>query len=102
MSISKRMIEQNRGAYEKRLTTNCIRKRQERNCSKLGFYKKSPHKIRKTYGSILLDHNIDNRMIMEPMGHTDISCTENYYHRNRRSIDAKSQILSNIPELQAR
>lgn len=86
----------------KRLTTNCIRRRQERNCAKLGIYKKSPHKIRKTYGSILLDHNIDNRMIMEQMGHTDISCTENHYHRNRRSIDAKSQILSNIPELQAK
>ncbi|MCM1218788.1 MAG: hypothetical protein NC548_30250 [Lachnospiraceae bacterium] len=51
---------------------------------------------------ILLDHNVDNRMIMEQMGHTDISCTENHYHRNRRSIDAKSQILSNIPELQAK
>lgn len=86
----------------KRLTTNCIRRRQERNCAKLGIYKKSPHKIRKTYGSILLDHNVDNRMIMEQMGHTDISCTENHYHRNRRSIDAKSQILSNIPELQAK
>ncbi|MDE6846134.1 MAG: site-specific integrase [Lachnospiraceae bacterium] len=86
----------------KRLTTNCIRRRQERNCEKLGIYKKSPHKIRKTYGSILLDHNVDNRMIMEQMGHTDISCTENHYHRNRRSIDAKSQILSNIPELQAK
>lgn len=86
----------------KRLTTNCIRRRQERNCAKLGIYKKSPHKIRKTYGSILLDHNVDNRMIMEQMGHTDISCTENHYHRNRRSIDAKSQILNNIPELQAK
>lgn len=85
-----------------RLTTNCIRRRQERNCAKLGIYRKSPHKIRKTYGSILLDHNVDNRMIMEQMGHTDISCTENHYHRNRRSLDAKSQILSNIPELQAK
>ncbi len=86
----------------KRLTTNCIRRRQERNCTKLGIYKKSPHKIRKTYGSILLDHNVDNRMIIEQMGHTDIACTENHYHRNRRSIDAKSQILSNIPELQVK
>lgn len=86
----------------KRITTNSIRRRQERNCAKLGIYKKSPHKIRKTYGSILLDYNIDNRMIMEQMGHTDIACTENHYHRNRRSIDKKSQILSSIPELQAK
>lgn len=86
----------------KRMTTNCIRRRQERNCKKLGIYRKSPHKIRKTYGTILLDHNVDNRLIMEQMGHTDIACTENHYHRNRRSIDAKSQILSSLPEFQAK
>ena len=42
------------------------------------------------------------RLIMEQMGHTDISCTESHYHRNRRSIDAKSQIISSIPEFQAK
>lgn len=86
----------------KRMTTNCIRRRQEKNCKKLGIYKKSPHKIRKTYGTILLDHNVDNRLIMEQMGHTDIACTENHYHRNRRSLDAKSQIISSIPEFQVK
>lgn len=86
----------------KRMTTNCIRRRQEKNCRKLDIYRKSPHKIRKTYGTILLDHNVDNRLIMEQMGHTDITCTENHYHRNRRSIDAKSQIISSIPEFQAK
>lgn len=86
----------------KRMTTNCIRRRQEKNCKKLGIYRKSPHKIRKTYGTILLDHNVDNRLIMEQMGHTDIACTENHYHRNRRSIDAKSQIISSIPEFQSK
>lgn len=85
-----------------RMTTSHIRRRQEKNCRKLGIYQKSPHKIRKTYGTILLDHNVDKRLIMEQMGHTDISCTENHYHRNRRSIDAKSQIISSIPDFQAK
>lgn len=84
----------------KRMTTNCIRRRMERNCKLLGIYRKSPHKIRKTYGTILLDHNIDNRLIMEQMGHTDIMCTETHYHRNRKSIDRKSEILGSIPEFQ--
>ena len=75
----------------KRMTTNCIRRRQERNCKKLGIYRKSPHKIRKTYGSILLDYNVDNRLIMEQMGHTDINCTETHYHRNRKK-DRKSVV----------
>ena len=82
----------------KRMTTNCIRRRQERNCRKLGIYRKSPHKIRKTYGTILLDNNIDNRLIVGQMGHTDIMCTENHYHRNRKTIEKKSNILSAIPD----
>lgn len=85
----------------KRMTTNCIRRRQERNCRKLDIYRKSPHKIRKTYGTILLDNNIDNRLIMGQMGHTDIMCTENHYHRNRKSIEKKSDILSAIPDFKA-
>lgn len=85
----------------KRMTTNCIRRRQERNCRKLDIYRKSPHKIRKTYGTILLDNNIDNRLIMGQMGHTDIMCTENHYHRNRKTIEKKSNILSAIPDFKA-
>ncbi|MCD8370474.1 MAG: tyrosine-type recombinase/integrase [Clostridiales bacterium] len=70
-------------------------------CNKPGIYRKSPHKIRKTYGSILLDSHVDNRMITDQMGHTDIGCTENYYHRNRKSIEQKTHILSDIPEFKA-
>ena len=86
----------------KRMTTNCIRRRLEQNCRRLGIYPKSPHKIRKTYGTILLDHNIDNKLIMGQMGHTDILCTENHYHRNRRAIDKKREILSAIPEFKGK
>lgn len=65
-------------------------------------FPKSPHKIRKTYGTILLDNHIGNNLIMGQMGHTDITCTENHYHRNRKSIDKKSQIISNIPDFMAK
>lgn len=85
-----------------RLTTNCIRRRLERVCKKLSIYRKSPHKVRKTYGSILLDNNVDERFITDMMGHTDITCTERHYHRNRRSIEQKAEILNRIPEFQAK
>jgi len=85
----------------RRLTTQAVRERLEAVCKKNNIYPKSPHKIRKTYGSILLDNNIDNRLVLEQMGHADILCSEMYYHRNRRSIDKKSQIISNIPEFKA-
>lgn len=82
----------------KRLTTNTIRRRMERMCKKLGIVPKSPHKARKTYGSILLDNKIDERLITDVMGHTDIGMTEVHYHRNRKSINRKEAILSAIPE----
>lgn len=85
----------------KRISTQAIRMRLKRICKKTGIYHKSPHKIRKTYGTILLDNHIDNRLIMGQMGHTEIICTENHYHRNRRSIEKKSRIISEIPEFQA-
>ena len=82
----------------KRMTTNCFRRRLERVCKQVGVYKKSPHKIRKTYGSILLDNNVDKNLVIQQMGHTDITVTENHYHRNRKSIERKVEILSAIPE----
>lgn len=82
----------------RRMSTFDIRNRQYLICKKLGVYKKSPHKIRKTYGTILLDNNMDKMLIKGQMGHTSILCTENYYHRNRRSIENKTLQLSAIPE----
>lgn len=81
-----------------RMTTNCIRRRLESVNRKTEVVQKSPHKIRKTYGSILLDNKIDNKLVTDLMGHTKISCTETHYHRNRRAIEAKSKIISSIPE----
>lgn len=85
-----------------RISTQSIRMRLKRICKKLNIPSKSPHKIRKTYGSILLDNHIDHNLIIGQMGHTDILCTENHYHRNRRSVDKKCSIISTIPEFQAK
>lgn len=85
-----------------RMTTNSFRRRLEKICDELGIYRKSPHKIRKTYISILLDNNIDHNMITTLAGHTDINCSEKHYHRNRKNIDRKVEILSNIPDFQYR
>lgn len=81
-----------------RMHTYAFRRRLYRICNKLHIQRKSPHKLRKTYGSILLDNNVDTTVIIQQMGHTDIRCTENHYHRNRKDNDRKSEILSNLPE----
>ena len=81
-----------------RLTAHAIRMRFKRVCHKLGIKYRSVHKIRKTYGSILLDNHMNEKMVIGLMGHTDVYCTEKYYHKNRASIQDAEQIVSQIPE----
>ena len=83
---------------DKRLTTLLIRKRVYKMCKDTNIYKKSPHKIRATYDTILLDAHLDKRFIKDQMGHSDITTSEKYYHRNRKSIEKKSEIINSISE----
>ena len=85
----------------KRLTTLLIRKRIYSICKKVDVYKKSPHKIRATYDTILLDNGVDKRTVKDQMGHADIAVSEKNYHRNRKSIETKQGIIDGIPEFQA-
>lgn len=62
-----------------------VRKRLYTLCDKLGIKRKSPHKLRKTYVSILLDNRVDKRLVQDVAGHTQISTSERNYHRNRKS-----------------
>lgn len=64
-------------------------------CKRLGIVVKSPHKIRKTYGSILYDSSeISEAFIMSQMGHTDISCLKKHYYYNRMENDEKANMLN--------
>lgn len=89
------LFENNR----ERIKALFFRKRLYSICCECGITPKSPHKIRKTYGSILLDNGVDKRFILEQMGHADILCTENHYHRGRKTIDKKTEIINSIEEL---
>lgn len=82
----------------KRIHTNAVRKKLARVCKQVGVPYKPPHKIRKTFCSILLDNNISSSFITSQMGHTDISTSEIFYHKNRNSEMEKVEILSSISE----
>lgn len=83
-----------------RLNTQKIRRHLLRVCNNVGIPPRSPHKIRKTVTSILMDAKLDNNLIKSQMGWTDIAVGENFYHRNRKSIDKKLDIISSIGEFQ--
>ena len=82
----------------KRMHACSFRKRLKNICDNLGIYPKSPHKIRKTYGSILLDNHFDTRMILDQMGHASISTTTQHYHRNLKNFTKKQEMLDALPE----
>lgn len=81
-----------------RIKTYSFRNRLKTVCKKTGCVQKSPHKIRKTYCTILLDHSVDNQMVISQMGHTNITCSENYYHRDRKDLAKKQKIMDSIDE----
>ena len=64
----------------------------------LGINYKKPHAIRKTYASILLDNKADEKFIITQSGHTDISTTEDYYHKDRKNVEKKVTILDSMEE----
>lgn len=54
-------------------------------CDALGIERRSMHKIRKTYGTMLIDSGADDSTIMEQMGHSDITTTRKFYYFSNKS-----------------
>lgn len=62
-------------------------------CRYVGIEERSMHKARKTYATKLINANVDERIIIKQLGHTDISCTKNFYYYNDKSVEeARGQI----------
>ncbi len=68
-----------------RLTYNNYNKTLYRVCKALNISQKSMHKIRRTYGTTLLDEGVDEILITQQMGHADISTTKTYYYYSNKT-----------------
>lgn len=82
-----------------RMNTQKFRNRLRNVCKAIDIVPKSPHKARKTYGTILLDSHIDESLIINQMGHTDISCTKKHYYYNRKDISQKVSLINSVAGL---
>lgn len=68
-----------------RITSYGIRKRLKRVCREVGVTYKPPHKIRKTFVTILLDGGMSPTLVSDIVGHKNASTTINYYKYKRAS-----------------
>ena len=83
----------------KRVRTYQFRNRLKTVCKKTGIVNKSPHKIRKTYASMLIDSGISESVVISQMGHTDIRTTKGFYYRNRNGEEKKIEIINSVENL---
>lgn len=73
----------------KRVCTKQIRTRLKALCKSCHIDYKPPHKIRKTYASMLLEADVPEKIVQMQMGHRDITTTLSYYYKDRSTIDDK-------------
>ena len=79
----------------KQIRSNGFRRKLHRVCNHLDIEYKSNHKIRKTYGTMLLDGGVDDSLVAEQMGHTDVSTTRKYYYFSTKDEEKKRSQIAN-------
>ena len=77
-----------------RIRCSTINKELYKVCEKCRLKPRSMHKIRKTYATTLIDADVDDSIVMEMMGHSDISTTRKFYYYSR-SNEEKKKVLIN-------
>ena len=65
-------------------------------CEQLNMTPRRMHKVRKTVCSKMCDSGVDDRLLLNQIGHTDRKTTEEFYHRDRRTDNEKRDIISSV------
>lgn len=80
-----------------RLISDAFSKKLFRICKYVGIPKRSMHKIRKTYATILWDAGVlTEKAIITQMGHVDSQVTRDHYYYNRSSQNGNVEKINNI------
>ena len=79
-----------------RINNQSIRKHLRAACKKCGISYKSPHQMRKTYGSMLLAEGVDEAIVKRQMRHTEIATTRSYYQFVTESEAEEQAVIEKI------
>lgn len=79
----------------KRILTGSYNDALGRMCKAVGLKRKSMHKIRRAYGTTLIDNDCDDSVVMEQMGHADITTTRKFYYYSNKNSETKMEQIKN-------
>lgn len=80
----------------KRLHVFSFRNRLMSVCKSIGIEYKSPHKIRMTYATRLIDGGASDSIVTSQMGHVDIHTTFAHYYKDRKTDDQKAEVIDKV------
>lgn len=78
----------------KRITENGWAHAIRRLCDRTRIPRRSMHKIRRTYGTTLIDAGVDEAFIVEQMGHEDITTTRKFYYYSNKDKESHLEQLN--------
>lgn len=64
-------------------------------CDNLGIKRRGVHTLRKTFITHMINANVEESIILEQVGHTNIDTSKAYYYYNDKMIDYMSDRMSN-------
>lgn len=67
-----------------------------RMCDKAGIPRRGMHVLRKTYATRLLNSHIDESVITNQMGHTDIATTKGHYYYNDKAFEIMAESIGKV------
>lgn len=73
------------GTYGKRIRGTTFNKYLDIVLERIKFHHRSMHKIRRTYGTTLIDAGCEDSLVMNQMGHTSADTTRKYYYYSNRT-----------------
>ena len=88
------IFQSNNPAYDYRLSYNAADRKLRKLCVRLNTVSKSPHKLRKTCISTLLDDpRVNDRTVQRYAGHSNINTTNCFYNFDRKSREEQDQAI---------
>lgn len=88
------IFQSNNPAYDYRLSYNAADRKLRKLCARLDTVCKSPHKLRKTCISTLLDNpKVNNRTVQRFAGHSNLGTTNSFYNFDRKSKEEQAQAI---------